>query len=74
MLLWKCAVCPSIISRFITEQEAFGIISYLAKILINISIIGPIFFKKRWKMIKIVKNVLLAGDKFMPKKTTWIYL
>ena len=43
ILLSKCAVCGSRISRFITEQEAFGIISYLAKILINISIIGPIF-------------------------------
>ena len=60
--------------KIYNRARSFWNNSYLAKILINISIIGPIFLKKRYKMIKIVKNVLLAGDKFMPKKTTWIYL
>ena len=46
MLLWKCAVCDSKKSKFIKEQEASGLLSYLGiKTPLNeIPSLGPLLF------------------------------
>ena len=46
MLLLKCAVCDSKISKFIKEQEASGLLSSLRikAPLSKIPLVGPLFF------------------------------
>ena len=62
MLLSNCAVCDSKKSRFIKEQEARGLLSKLTGIRVPILSDLPI-----GNMNKIVKKILLSGDKFMPE-------
>ena len=69
MLLSKCAVCDSKISKFIKEQEARGLLSKLTGIIVPILSdlpIANISFQK-YKMNTTVNKLLLAGDKFMPE-------
>ena len=70
MILSKCAICGSKKSRFIKNQEAKGLLSNLGfrTPLSKVPILGDILFwmQLRWeyKANKIVKKLLLAGDKF----------
>ena len=68
MILSKWPIYSSNKSRFIKNQEAkgkltnFGLRTQLSKV----PILGDILFWE-YKMIQIVNNFLLAGDKFMPE-------
>ena len=75
MLLSKCAVCDSKKSRFVKEQEAWGLLSNVGikTPLSKIPLVGLFCFMgvnkliPRYKMNEIVNKFLLAGDKFMPE-------
>ena len=73
VLLSKCAVRNSKISKFIKEQEASGLLSSLEikTPLSKIYFVGPLllsmYCNKRYKMNKILSNFLLPGDKLMPE-------
>ena len=67
-LLSKFAMCGSKKSRFIKEQKSSGILSTLGlkTLLSKLPLLGDTLFwnyKNAWNS----KQVLLAGDKFMPK-------
>ena len=67
IMQWICPVCGIKKSRFVTEQEAKGLLSNLGiKTLLSNSII-KCFVLRCVKMNKIVNNFLLASDKFMPE-------
>ena len=68
MVLSKCSICNSKKLRFIKNQEAEGLLSNLGikTPLIKVPILGDILFWTHIKMNEIVKNFLLAGDKFLP--------
>ena len=76
MLLSKCEVCDSEISKSIKEQEASGLLSSLGirTPLKEIPLSeGRLLFKSmkqvntKYKMNVIVNKLLLARDKFMPE-------
>ena len=48
MLLSKCAVCDSKISKFIKEQEASGLLNnlWIKTPLSKIPLVGPLFFQR----------------------------
>ena len=66
MLLSKCALCSSKKSRFMRKQEVIRILNSLSlKTPLNkIPLLGDLLLQV-YKMNDIVKNVLLAEDKFM---------
>ena len=57
MILSKCLVCGSMISRFIKEQEASGLLSSLGTRtpLGKIPLIGPLCFRGINKLIQDIK-------------------
>ena len=73
MLLSKCAVSNSKISRFIKEKEASRLLGSLGirSPLSQIPLVGPLLFSgyqqvnTRYKINEIVITFLLAGDKFV---------
>ena len=67
-MLLKCALCNTIKSRLLKEQEANGLLSSLGiqTNLSKITLVGLLLFW-RHKMNEIVSKVLLAWDKFMPE-------
>ena len=74
MILSKCAICGSKMSRFIKKQEAKGLLSKLGikTPLSKIPILSDILFwmQFHWmciKMNEIVIKFLLASDKFKPE-------
>ena len=68
MLLSKYAMCDSEKSRFIKKQEVSGLLGNLEirTTLSKIPLLCDILFWK-YGMNKIVKELLIAGDKFMPE-------
>ena len=69
MILSKCAICGSKLSRFIKNQEVKGLLSKLGikTKLSKIPILGEKIHAKLNRMNEIINKILSAGDKFMPE-------